>query len=179
MVSKIVKTINMINQKTGQVVSYSIIPLTIICLLEVFMRYVLNSPTIWAWDLDKQILSFMTIMGAGYTLLYKGHIRVDILLNMFSPKSRLIVELATYSLFLFAVLILIQQTCIMAINSLKMLETTSSYWAPPVYPIKILIVVGVVLLFLQVIGQILSILDDYFREHSSRQIEPSQESQGE
>ncbi len=166
MTHQIIKRINAINEKMGQLVSYGFIPLTAICILEVIMRYVFNSPTTWAWDVEKQIFGLFTVVGGGYTLLRGSHVSIDILVNRFSKKTRIRVKLFTTCLMLVTGIILIYQTSKTAVSSVMILESSSTYWVHPLYPIKIIIVIGICLLFLQGLSLFLSTWVDYRSRHN-------------
>ncbi len=165
MTDQIIKRINGINEKMGQLVSYGFIPLTAICILEVIMRYVFNSPTIWAWDVERQLFGLITVVGGGYTLLHGSHVSIDILINRFFRRNRVRVKLFTTCLMIVTCLILIYETSETAISSVRILESSSTYWVYPVYPIKIVIAIGVCFLFLQGVSLFLSTLLDYNNRH--------------
>jgi TRAP-type mannitol/chloroaromatic compound transport system permease small subunit len=59
------------------------------------------------------------------------------------------VDLSTFLLFFFAIGILLWQSASAALVSVQTGERYSSYFAPPIYPLKIIIVLGVFLLLLQ------------------------------
>jgi TRAP-type mannitol/chloroaromatic compound transport system permease small subunit len=163
MIFRLVHAINRVNEKVGHYISYIFIPLTAICLIEVTMRYVFNRPTVWAWDVEKQLFGILTVMGAGYTLLYKSHVSIDIFVQRFSPRTRAKLKLITTSLTLLTLLIVIHETSKAAIDSVNINELSSSYWIHPLYPVKIGIALGVILLFIQSISQFLSVWMDNFK----------------
>jgi TRAP-type mannitol/chloroaromatic compound transport system permease small subunit len=165
-IHQIIKRINTINERMGLYVSYGFIPLTAICIFEVVMRYIFNSPTIWAWDVEKQLFGLITVVGGGYTLLRGSHVSIDILINRFSRKNRIRVKLFTTCLLLATVLILIYETSTTAIGSVGILESSSTYWKHPIYPMKIIIAIGICLLFLQGVSLFLSTLVDYRSRHN-------------
>ncbi len=154
MISRIVNVINLLNEKTGRGVSFLFIPITVVCTIEVVMRYLFNSPTIWAWEVDTQLFCYLTALGAGYTLRQGGHVRVEIFVNLFSARTRQLIEVIVDCVFLVVIAILSQQTGRMAISSIVMREQSSSYWVYPLYPTKIIIAIGVFFLFLQGLAQL-------------------------
>jgi TRAP-type mannitol/chloroaromatic compound transport system permease small subunit len=95
----------------------------------------------------------MGLMGAGYTQLHKGHIAVDVIINLLPPKIKIVIELIVNFIFLFSLIILLHQVGKMTFSSIHELERSSSYWSPPIYPLKIIILIGVFLLFLQCLVQ--------------------------
>jgi len=127
--------------------------MTFLISFDVVMRYVLDRPTIWAWDLNIQFLAVMTVVGAGYTHLHKSHIGVDILVSSCTPRTRAIIDLITSVFFFLGVVMLLWKGAGQVLMSVRTLEISESYWAPPVWPLKILIIIGIFLLLLQGIAK--------------------------
>jgi TRAP-type mannitol/chloroaromatic compound transport system permease small subunit len=68
---------------------------------EVFVRYVLNSPTPWALDVSFIMYGTLFMMGGSYTLSRGQHVRGDFLYRSWQPKTQAKVDLALYILFFF------------------------------------------------------------------------------
>lgn len=117
--------------------------------LEVAMRYIFASPTLWAWDVNKQIFAAILLLSVGYVFLQKGHIAVDVLVGRLSPRRRALVDLITAPVFFIGIAILLWQGGIAAWDSLLARETTSGIIRFPLYTIKVMLPVGVFLLLLQ------------------------------
>ena len=144
-----IERIDLINKYIYNGVSFLFVPMTLAAMFEVVMRYFFNSPTIWAWDINVQCFCAIVVLGGAHTLQQGGHVIMDILVNKLQPKTRLIVNLCVYLVFFFAILIAIWQVGNFAWQSLILFEEASTIFAPPLYPIKIGILIGVSLLFLQ------------------------------
>jgi TRAP-type mannitol/chloroaromatic compound transport system permease small subunit len=134
-------------------VSFLFVPMTLIAMYEVVMRYVFDSPTTWAWDINVQLFCAIVVLGGAHTLQQGGHVIMDILVNKLQPKTKLIVTLCVYVVFFVAILIAIWEVGTFAWNSLVIFERASTIFEPPIYPIKIGILIGVLLLFLQGVAQ--------------------------
>ena len=61
--------IGKINLFLGKVLQWTILPISAIVMFEVIARYVFNRPTIWAWDVNVQLLAFR-INKYAYLFLY-------------------------------------------------------------------------------------------------------------
>ena len=146
--------IDTINEWAGKISAWFIVPLTLIVTLDVTLRYVFNRPTIWAWDINVQFLAVLVIMGGGYVLLKGGHIGVDVLVAGLSQRKRAMVDVALFPLLAFALGALLWETIGEAWSSIKIQELYSGVFNPPVYPLRVVIVVGVLLLLLQGISQL-------------------------
>jgi len=147
------RVVDNINERTGRAVSYLILPLLAITVMEVILRYIFNRPTIWSWDVNIQLLSVIGVMGAGYTLFARGHVIVDVIVGQLSPRKRAIIDLITALLFFLCVGALVYQGGISGWKSMLRGELYTSVWEPPIYVIKMLIPVGAFLLLLQGIAK--------------------------
>lgn len=147
------RRIDSCNEWTGKIVCWLIIPLTFIVVYDVILRYVFNRPTVWAWDINIQLLGALVILGGGYVLLHNGHIGVDVLVVRLSPRKRAMVDLVTSLFFFFGVGVLLWKASLDAWSSLQIRELYTSFFQPPIYPLKIVVVIGVLLLLLQGIAK--------------------------
>jgi TRAP-type mannitol/chloroaromatic compound transport system permease small subunit len=154
---RVLDGIDLINKWVYNGVSLLFVPMTLIAMYEVVMRYVFNSPTIWAWDINVQCFCAIVVLGGAHTLQQGGHVIMDIIVNKFQQKTKLIINLCSYIIFLIAMSIAIWQISIFAWRSLVIFENASTIFSPPIYPIKIGILIGVSFLFLQ--GVVLFIRD--------------------
>ena len=67
-------------------------------LYDVFRRYVLNDPTIWAFDLAGFLLVYLVFLGLPLALQEGSHVAVDIFLLLFRRRARRTLELIGLSL---------------------------------------------------------------------------------
>ena len=146
---RFLQEIDRINEKTGKAVSYLILFLVGVILYEILVRYLFNSPTIWAHETSQMIYGAYVILLGGYVLQRGGHVNVDILYHRFKPRTRAIIDLFTWLLFFYFCGLLLWKGGEMAWDSLKVLETEPTSFAPPVYPIKMMIPLGALLILLQ------------------------------
>jgi TRAP-type mannitol/chloroaromatic compound transport system permease small subunit len=144
--------IDTINENVGRIFFFVIVLMMLISVMEVVMRYVFNSPTIWAWDVNGQLLTATVLLGGGYALVYNFHVRMDILYSRVSPRIRAVFDLVAFPLILAAFVLLTWQATIMAWSSWTINEHSGTYFNPPLYPLKIVLWVGAFLLLLQTIS---------------------------
>ncbi len=135
---------------------------------EVFVRYVLNSPTAWALDISFIMYGTLFMMGGAYTLSRDGHVRGDFLYRLWKPRTQAKVELVLYFLFFFpGVLALVFSGWKYASRSWGYQEVSvNSPAGIPIFQFKMVIVAAGVLLVIQGIAQvfrcILCIRDGYW-----------------
>jgi TRAP-type mannitol/chloroaromatic compound transport system permease small subunit len=104
---RVLKYVDRISEWTGIVVAWIIIPLMLLVTYEVVRRRVFNAPTVWGYDTCWMLYSAQFMIGGAYTLLRKGHIRIDIVYNILSSRGKLIFDAVLYVVvFLFTMVLL-------------------------------------------------------------------------
>lgn len=140
----------------GKVFSWCIVIMTFGISYEVFVRYVLNAPTPWAFDLSYMLYGTLFMMAGAYTLSRDGHVRGDFIYRLWQPRTQAAVELVLYFLFFFpGVLALVFAGWKYAARSWGYLEVSSNSPAGiPIFQFKSVIVAAGILLFIQGIAQV-------------------------
>jgi len=141
--------IDMISGKIGDGASILIIVIMFFTTIEVVLRYVFNSPTIWVWPLSRQIFGVYILCAGIYTMSKNDHIRIEVLYNLFPKKIKLIANIIGLISFICFIGVLVWQGAWMGQNSLASGETAHGAFRIPLYPLKILIPVAAVLFFLE------------------------------
>jgi TRAP-type mannitol/chloroaromatic compound transport system permease small subunit len=141
----------------GKAFAWLILVLTFGISYEVFVRYVLNRPTTWAFDVSYITYGAMFLMAGAYTLSRNGHVRGDVIYRFWRPRVQAAVDLVLYlAFFLPAVAAWIYSGWGYASMSIRFREV--SIFSPagvPVFPLKALIPVTGVLLLLQGVAEII------------------------
>ncbi len=156
MLEKISSMIDTFNRKEGEWASLLIIPLTVVVLFEVVMRYVFDSPTIWGFEATTFLYGIHFMLGLAYTEVTDGNVKVDIFSSRATPRTQ-----AFLTLFTHLVIFLPVFSCMAiwswkyAITSALQHELNSTSWAPPIWPIKIIMAIAFSFLLLQGISTIL------------------------
>ncbi|MDY7008061.1 MAG: TRAP transporter small permease subunit [Cyanobacteriota bacterium] len=100
------------------------------------------------------IFDLVFLLGGAYCVKHNQHVRVDIFYNRWSPKRKALANLIGTILFLIPFsLIVIFVSWGAVLNSWAILETSPDPGGLPRYPIKTMIIVSFVLLFLQGISE--------------------------
>ena len=147
--SVLIKGIDYLNDKIGKLIAYLAVLMMLIVTYEVMMRYLFRSPTIWALEINQTLLCIYSALAGGYTLLNQGHVNVEIVYQYFSSKTKLIIDLITYIFFFGFMVVLLKETYKMAFESVMINERSLSLLGLPLYPAKISIALGSLLLLLQ------------------------------
>jgi TRAP-type mannitol/chloroaromatic compound transport system permease small subunit len=62
--------------------------LVLVVFVDVVMRYLFNTSFVFTQELEWHLFGFIFLIGAGYTLLHDGHVRVDIFYQRVSPRAQ-------------------------------------------------------------------------------------------
>ena len=153
---RILLFIDRLSMWTGKTFAWCIIILTLGVSYEVFVRYVLRAPTSWAYDISYMMYGALFLMAGAYTVSRDGHVRGDVLYRLWPARVQAGLDLVLFLIFYFpGVSALIYAGYHYAHLSWRFKET--SVFSPagvPIYPLKALIPIAGVLLFLQGIGEL-------------------------
>ncbi|MCB1411971.1 MAG: TRAP transporter small permease subunit [Xanthobacteraceae bacterium] len=150
------RTITWINTWCARIAAWLILPIFVLLMADVIMRYVVGSAAIWTAEFAQLIFGVYAVIAGGYLLVERGHVNVDILYGRYSPTRKAQVDLATSFLCFLFLAVLIWQGSDMAWESAAKLETSSSIWNPQIWPVKVAIPVAGVLLLLQQLVRVAS-----------------------
>ena len=153
----VVKVMDTINEWIGKTVSWLVIPLTLIVVYEVVRRKLFSTTTVWGYDMTIFCYGTLMMLGMGYTLLHDEHVRIDLLYKKYKPKTRAVVELILYVIFVIPVIIVFfKYGLAYASQSWAIRERVGiTAWDPIVYPFKTIIPITYLLLLIQAISQVL------------------------
>jgi C4-dicarboxylate transporter DctQ subunit len=91
--SKITATISHAMQVVSEI---SLLFLLAMIFLEVLRRYVFDSPTQYSVEFSQYLLVFLAFAPAAFCLKHNRHVRVEILVNMMSQRTQLILRVFCY-----------------------------------------------------------------------------------
>jgi TRAP-type mannitol/chloroaromatic compound transport system permease small subunit len=150
-IKKLSRWIDTLNQWVGRGVSWVTLALVLVVFVDVVMRYLFNTSFVFTQELEWHLFGFIFLMGAGYTLLHDGHVRVDIIYQRVGLKPRAWINLCGVILFLIPGCIMVITTSFkFALNAFEIMEGSPDPGGIPFrFVIKSCIPVGFTLLLLQ------------------------------
>lgn len=137
------------NDWLGRWVSLLLLLIFALLIAEVLFRYFAGSPKVWTSELTQLLFGIYVVLSGGYIMAHGGHVNVDILYSRLSPRRRAAIDTFTSLLFLVFVGALLYFGSALAWESLSFWEHSQSAWNPPIWPVKLAIPIGAVLLLLQ------------------------------
>lgn len=155
----VIRLIDGLNEIVGRLVAFVAIVFAAMIIYDVVLRYGFNAPTLWAFDLTKQLYGFYFILLGGYALRHQSHVRVDLVTEVMQPGARRVIEILGYLIFFFPFAwVFVTKSWEFAARSLAQHETTYGAIQLPVYPVKIAMAAAAILLLLQGISEVLKLV---------------------
>jgi TRAP-type mannitol/chloroaromatic compound transport system permease small subunit len=146
---KFIRLVDNISKWSGTVTSYLLWPGVVVLTYEIVARYVFNSPTIWAHGVSQRMFAVYYILSGGLVSLTRSHVAMDLIYTKWSPRGKAIADLFTFALVLVFGGILFWESISYAADSLRMLEPDNTPFRAPLYPVKMIVPIGVFILLLQ------------------------------
>ncbi len=101
------KAIDALNQRIGGVIAWLALIMVLVQFVVVLMRYVFGLGSIAMQESIIYMHGILFMVGAGYTLLHDGHVRVDIFYREASPKHKARVDIFGVLVFLLPICVLL------------------------------------------------------------------------
>ncbi len=155
-----VKIIDRLNARVGEWASWLMLILIGAITYEVVARYFFRAPTSWSLDATWILYGLYFMFGGAYTLMGRGHVRMDFFTSKMPLRRQQWIDIAGYLFLFFPLMILLLYSSYrFIVNSWAIFEKSAiSQWRPPIYPIKALTAVALLLLFLQGIAELIKLL---------------------
>ncbi|MEP3345670.1 MAG: TRAP transporter large permease subunit [Litoreibacter sp.] len=169
----ITAAIDVLNYRAGQLIALLMVPLIIVVVFEVISRNSFSilqnagfedlarslglGPTLWVYDTSRMIAGVMFMAAAGYGLMRGVHIRADFLYRNWEDKTQATVDASLYLLFFIPSMIFFtivaSEFWWLAFSRGETMQIDSA-WGPLLWPARLAMPVGGLLLTLQGIPEI-------------------------
>lgn len=112
-IKHIARACDRLNEWIGSVVvTTAVFCFILVIFSNVVLRYVFNTSFVFMAELEWHLFSFIFLLGAGFTLLHDGHVRVDVVYSVLDRKRRALINLVGVVLFLVPSCFLVLKTTI-------------------------------------------------------------------
>lgn len=157
---KIIRAIDSFTEYSGKAVAFLIFPLVFGLTWEAISRYLLNSPTIWAFDLSYMLYASLVMLGAHFALLRGAHVRTDMFYEKFSDRTKGLIDASAYVFFVFPGMILLFYASVdEAWHAFMIWERSEqTAWRPIIWPFKGVVPLTAVLILIQAVSELLKSL---------------------
>lgn len=147
-----VRYVDITNRIVGRFTMYMIFAMMGILLFSSISRSLFNLPFIWVIEMAQFTMAAYYLLGGGYSMQLDGHVRMDVLYDLWSPKKRAFADSITAFCLVFYLIFLLYGGLSSTEYALEYGQKNYSSWAPPMAPIKIIMTFGILLMLLQAIA---------------------------
>ena len=150
------KLIDTVNERIGLSISWALLAAVLICAGNALVRYLLNiSSNAWL-EIQWYLFGAIFLLASSYTLKRNEHVRIDVVVGRFPKRVQVWIDVFGFLLFLLPVTLLILYFSIpFAFESIRSQEMSSNAGGLIVWPAKLLIPIGFLLLSLQGISELI------------------------
>jgi TRAP-type mannitol/chloroaromatic compound transport system permease small subunit len=110
-------------------------------------------PALWTLEFAQFLMVSYFLLGGAYSIQLKGHVRMDLLYSQRSERTRYIWDTCT-SIFMIAYLLMLLYGSLSSLTySFEYWERSYSSWRPYMWPVKVVMTTGIILMLLQAVSQ--------------------------
>ena len=148
------KYIDDLNEKIGLAISWALLAAVLICSGNALIRYTLNTSSNAWLEIQWYLFSAIFLLASSYTLRRNEHVRIDVIVGRFSKRTQVWIDLFGFLFFLLpATLLILYFALPFAYESIRSQEVSSNAGGLIVWPAKLLIPLGFLMLTLQGISE--------------------------
>lgn len=146
--------IDALNERIGHAVSWALLAAVLICSGNAMVRYTFNmSSNAWL-EIQWYLFSAIFLLASPYTLRRNEHVRIDVIAGRLSKRAQAWIDLFGFLCFLLPMTLIILYFAVpYALISVQSQEYSSNAGGLIVWPAKLLIPIGFLLLSLQGISE--------------------------
>ncbi|MFA9215651.1 MAG: TRAP transporter small permease subunit [Sphingomonadaceae bacterium] len=150
------RAIDALNEKIATVVGYALLAAVIICTGNALVRYLFNASSNGWLEIQWYLFAAMFMLAASHTLKRDEHVRIDVIAGRFSKRTQVWIDLFGFLLFLLPVsLVILYYGVPFALLSIRSGEMSSNAGGLIVWPAKLLVPLGFLLMVLQGVSEII------------------------
>ena len=148
-ISSYVNIVDTICEKVGRFVMYWVFFMMFLLILSFVTRNIINFPLMWIIEMAQFTITAYYLLGGGYSMLTDDHVRMDLFYRKLSNKGKAKMDVFTSFFLIFYLIILFMGSITSLIYTIETKQKLFTAWAPYVWPIKTLMLIGILLMLLQ------------------------------
>ena len=148
-----VRAVDRINRWVGHVAMYLFFVLAAIMLWSTVSRALFGAPVNWALEMSQFVLSAYYLLGGAYATQQGAHVRMDLFYGRLSPRGRAVLDGVTILFVIFFLGVLLWGAVSSTQYAVQYNQKNYSAWGPVLWPVKVVMTVGIFLMLLQFIAQ--------------------------
>lgn len=110
-------------------------------------------PALWTLEFAQFLMVSYFLLGGAYSMQIKGHVRMDLLYGDWSERTQSKWDVFTSIFLISYLLVLLYGSLSSTIYAFEYSERSYSSWRPYMWPVKTVMVLGIVMMLLQSVSQ--------------------------
>jgi TRAP-type mannitol/chloroaromatic compound transport system permease small subunit len=147
-----VRWVEKVGYVVGRFAMYLIYPMGALMLYSTVMRVAFGIPINWIMEMSQFLLSAYYLLGGAYSQQIDAHVRMDLFYTMMKPRTRAITDAFTIFFVIFYLVVLFLGGWSSTDYAITYAQKNYTSWAPPLWPIKVIMTAGILLMLLQTIA---------------------------
>jgi len=123
-----------------------------ILVLSFVTRNIINIPLMWIIEMAQFIITGYYLLGGGYSMIMGDHVRMDLVYSKLSDHNKAKMDAFTSFFLVFYLVTLLYGSISSLIYTIETNQRLFTAWAPYVWPIKTIMLIGISLMLLQSIS---------------------------
>lgn len=148
-ISAYVNIVDTICEKVGRFVMYGVFFMMFILILSFVTRNIINYPLMWIIEMAQFTMTAYYLLGGGYSMITDDHVRMDLFYGKLSKRGKAKMDIFTSFFLIFYLVLLLFGSYTSLIYTIETKQKLFTAWAPYVWPIKSLMLIGILLMLLQ------------------------------
>ncbi|MBJ7309632.1 TRAP transporter small permease subunit [Rugamonas sp. CCM 8940] len=150
------RAIDTLNEKIAAMVGWALLAAVIICTVNALVRYTFNASSNGWLEIQWYLFAAMFMLASSHTLKRDEHVRIDVVAGRFSKRTQVWIDLFGFLLFLMPIsLVILYYGVPFALLSIRSAEMSSNAGGLIVWPAKLLVPLGFLLMLLQGVSEII------------------------
>jgi TRAP-type mannitol/chloroaromatic compound transport system permease small subunit len=147
-----VRYVDAVNYVVGRFAMYLFFVMGGVLIYATLSRVLAGIPVNWALEMSQFLLSAYYLLGGPYTLQLNSHVRMDLLYTQLSPQKRALTDAITILFVTFYLVVLFLGGLSATDYAIVYQQRNYSSWSPLLWPIKVVMTIGIFLMLLQTIS---------------------------
>ena len=147
-----VRLIDALNRRIGRSVMYLIFFMMGVLIYSTVARIFFGVSPIWVVEVAQMTMAAYYLLGGGYSMQLDAHVRMDLLYGHWSPKRQAFSDTLTAVFLIGYLLVLLYGGLSSAQYAIEYQQRNYSAWGPLMWPIKVIMAIGIFLTLLQAIA---------------------------
>ena len=131
---------------------YTVFVMMFVLVLSFVTRNIINIPLMWIIEMAQFIITGYYLLGGGYSMIMGDHVRMDLVYSKLSDHNKAKMDAFTSFFLVFYLVTLLYGSISSLIYTLETNQKLFTAWAPYVWPIKTIMLIGILLMLLQSIS---------------------------